>query len=526
METAQGTWDLGSLGEVNVDSQSSPGSVPVALTKSLSEAETLQSMETTSPGSDTAAKEIKDDEYPPQELKDQGPSLPVPPWQARHAHWQHWQLQQWHYQQRMVHPPPPLHFQPPHISLQPPSSNEVQELEGLAGKKFHSIQELENAMKHRSRSASMEKDPVLPHNGHSPSHSHGWSMAGGHVGHVSNHSQHLRNPKSKLPLPPPPPPPPPPSQVQAAQLQSSQAQAQSQFQGGMTMQTGTVRRLFPGKGFGFVARDDGGRGARHGRGDVFLHFSDLEPGVGSSELAVGARVKFYWEEPADAQRGPGGRARRVSLTELPEPAPGVPPMSLPYAFGSHPVMAEAEVTATTPVSRLAGMSTWSTASSLVPARPRHTGRVYRRESLLAVEAKMRSAGHLREPRPVGVPRLLPMPNWYWDNEGCVSEDETDDEARLRALEARLDRENGADAKNFETFGEAWAVEAWTFEDALAANQRIAAHQRAGLAGPLPAAGPARAAPPSAPASAPPSPACVREEGRGEAAAPAPTMILQ
>ncbi|CAE7237694.1 unnamed protein product, partial [Symbiodinium necroappetens] len=71
--------------------------------------------------------------------------------------------------------------------------------------------------------------------------------------------------------------------------------------------------------FGFVARDDGGRGARHGRGDVFLHFSDLEPGIGSSELAVGARVKFYWE-PADAQRGPGGRARRVSLTELPEPA--------------------------------------------------------------------------------------------------------------------------------------------------------------------------------------------------------------
>ena len=227
-------------------------------------------METTSPGSDTAAKEIKDDEYP-QELKDQSPSLPVPPWQARHAHWQHWQLQQqWHYQQRMVHPPPPLHFQPRHISLQPPSSNEVQELEGLAGKKFHSIQELENAMKHRSRSASMDKDPVLPHNGHSPSHSHGWSLAGnGHVGHVSNHSQHLRNQKSKLPLPPPPPPPPPPSQVQAAPVQSSQAQAQSQFQGlpvricsavapsifgtiafkgGMTMQTGTVRRLFPGKG--------------------------------------------------------------------------------------------------------------------------------------------------------------------------------------------------------------------------------------------------------------------------------------
>ena len=37
--------------------------------------------------------------------------------------------------------------------------------------------------------------------------------------------------------------------------------------------TGTIRRLFVGKGFGFIARDD--LPNTSGRGDVFLHFSDL-----------------------------------------------------------------------------------------------------------------------------------------------------------------------------------------------------------------------------------------------------------
>ncbi|CAE7786596.1 unnamed protein product, partial [Symbiodinium sp. CCMP2592] len=303
-----GTADMESqLGQVNVDSQASPGSIFAALTK-FSEAETLQSMDSASPGSDTDPKEINNDESCPLEFKHQGPRLLVPPWQAHQAHWQHWQLQQWLYRQRIVYPPPPLHFQPHHVSLQPPSSNEAQEREGLAGSKFRSIQKLENAMKHRSRSTSMEKHPVLPHSGHSPSHSHGWSVAGnGDVGHV--------------------PPSPPPSQVQAAPVLSSQAQAQSQFQGRTTIETGTVRRLFPGRGFGFIARDD--EDGRPGQGEVFLHFSDLEPGIGSSKLAVGMRVKFYLEESADARHVPGGRARRVSLTELSELAPGVS-MSLPY----------------------------------------------------------------------------------------------------------------------------------------------------------------------------------------------------
>eukprot|EP00440_Ansanella_granifera_P044072 gb/GFBE01047763.1/.p1 GENE.gb/GFBE01047763.1/~~gb/GFBE01047763.1/.p1 ORF type:complete len:160 (+),score=27.15 gb/GFBE01047763.1/:1-480(+) len=100
---------------------------------------------------------------------------------------------------------------------------------------------------------------------------------------------------------------------------------------------------------------------------------------------------------------------------------------------------------------------------------------------------MRRWGLLRGLRPHGVPRMLKMPSWYWDDQAgdCSSEEDEmllDDEARLRALEARLDRECGADARNTETFGEVGAGDTWTFEDALAANQRLAA----GSGGPSPA----------------------------------------
>eukprot|EP00438_Fugacium_kawagutii_P008026 Skav209177 [mRNA] locus=scaffold1137:469928:472431:- [translate_table: standard] len=77
--------------------------------------------------------------------------------------------------------------------------------------------------------------------------------------------------------------------------------------------TGVIRRLFVGKGFGFIAKDD--LPTNNGRGDVFLHFSDLVDGLTSSDLAVGMRMKFRWEAARDS-RGPGGRARRVSAEEL------------------------------------------------------------------------------------------------------------------------------------------------------------------------------------------------------------------
>lgn len=86
-----------------------------------------------------------------------------------------------------------------------------------------------------------------------------------------------------------------------------------------------------------------------------------------------------------------------------------------------------------------------------------------------------------------MPRTLQLPSWCWDDdddeygsEGCDDDFQhlTDDEARLRALEARLDRETGADIRNSETFGEGWLGMEWTFEEALEANQRLAADRYA------------------------------------------------
>ena len=64
-----------------------------------------------------------------------------------------------------------------------------------------------------------------------------------------------------------------------------------------------------------------------------------------------------------------------------------------------------------------------------------------------------------------------------------TDSDDDDERCLQALEARLDRENGADAANEQTFGQEDAETAWSFEDALAANDRLAASNEQGSAGP-------------------------------------------
>eukprot|EP00931_Biecheleriopsis_adriatica_P066081 TRINITY_DN40499_c0_g1_i1.p1 TRINITY_DN40499_c0_g1~~TRINITY_DN40499_c0_g1_i1.p1 ORF type:complete len:517 (-),score=133.53 TRINITY_DN40499_c0_g1_i1:116-1450(-) len=375
----------------------------------------------------------------------QAPPAPISPpaWQRQQAWQQPWQPWQHSSQSHQL------------LSSQPPatgSDSGVAEAPDLTGKSFRSIQELEEAILSRSRGGSVDEAERQA-------------------------DEESAQQKSSL-LPPPPPPP----------LQPEQQWQPQHFQGALPMQTGIVRRLFPGKGFGFVARDDGGRGARHGRGDVFLHFSDLEPGVGSAELAVGARVRFHWEETADPQRGPGGRARRVSLMEdVPEQlAAGAPQAAGLDSEASLPSSAPSAIEASVSwPSSLPTPAAAAVSSGATPApRPRAAGRVYRREALLACEATMRRWGQLRGPRPQRVPRTLRLPSWCWDDDdGYNSEDDAiDDEARLRALEARLDRENGADLFNGETFGEAWAGEAWTFEEALEANERLAADQRSVAAG--------------------------------------------
>eukprot|EP00913_Durusdinium_trenchii_P028118 g26362.t1 len=249
--------------------------------------------------------------------------------------------------------------------------------------------------------------------------------------------------------------------------------------GGWT--TGTIRRLFVGKGFGFVSREEAK--AQNGRGDVFLHFSDLDGGLTSSDLAVGVRVRFRWEAAKDS-RGPGGRARLVSL---------VP---------SHPVV---ELSAPRP-------------------RPTRTGRVYHKDTILAMRGWMHKRGQVEKRqkwplRPDGLPRetriegqawgsperlsfhlrficptftgrkkinvpwRMPMMNsaskclkhaWTALCWGLCRGGGTGGRPASRSPRPREDYEGGADSNNAETFGENWALETWSYEDAVAANNMIRA----------------------------------------------------
>ncbi|CAK8999529.1 Vesicle transport v-SNARE 12 (AtVTI12) (Vesicle soluble NSF attachment protein receptor VTI1b) (AtVTI1b) (Vesicle transport v-SNARE protein VTI1b) [Durusdinium trenchii] len=202
----------------------------------------------------------------------------------------------------------------------------------------------------------------------------------------------------------------------------------------------TSQRSLPG--FGFVSREEAK--AQNGRGDVFLHFSDLDGGLTSSDLAVGVRVRFRWEAAKDS-RGPGGRARLVSL---------VP---------SHPVV---ELSAPRP-------------------RPTRTGRVYHKDTILAMRGWMHKRGQVEKRqkwplRPDGLPReivfpfTIYLPDFYWEEEDQRALAHANDEQRVQMLEARLDYEGGADSNNAETFGENWALETWSYEDAVAANNMIRA----------------------------------------------------
>jgi CspA family cold shock protein len=61
----------------------------------------------------------------------------------------------------------------------------------------------------------------------------------------------------------------------------------------MTTQTGTVKWFNEGKGFGFIAPDDGGK-------DLFAHFKEIQ-GSGFKTLTENQRVEF---EVAQGQKGP------------------------------------------------------------------------------------------------------------------------------------------------------------------------------------------------------------------------------
>jgi len=68
----------------------------------------------------------------------------------------------------------------------------------------------------------------------------------------------------------------------------------------MTTQTGTVKWFNEGKGFGFIAPDDGSK-------DLFAHFSQIQGG-GFKTLAENQRVQF---ETTQGQKGPQASNIRV-----------------------------------------------------------------------------------------------------------------------------------------------------------------------------------------------------------------------
>ena len=68
----------------------------------------------------------------------------------------------------------------------------------------------------------------------------------------------------------------------------------------MTTQTGTVKWFNEGKGFGFIAPDDGSE-------DVFAHFSAIQ-GNGFRTLAENQRVEFI---ATQGQKGPQASKIRV-----------------------------------------------------------------------------------------------------------------------------------------------------------------------------------------------------------------------
>jgi cold shock protein len=62
----------------------------------------------------------------------------------------------------------------------------------------------------------------------------------------------------------------------------------------MTTQTGTVKWFNEGKGFGFIAPDDGGK-------DLFAHFSQIQGG-GFKTLTENQRVEFETTQGQKARR--------------------------------------------------------------------------------------------------------------------------------------------------------------------------------------------------------------------------------
>lgn len=177
---------------------------------------------------------------------------------------------------------------------------------------------------------------------------------------------------------------------------------------------GIVERVFEGRGFGFITPNDGSS-------DVFLHCSDIKES--SERLYVGARVRYHVE--VDEKTGKR-RARNAAILDCVTKAA----TSNPPSYGRD---------------QLLGL----------------------KRALLASKAARRE-GDLRI-------RTVYMPKGERVVPTDTQDPSLDDEKLIAKLEERLSKESGADAMNMETFGTCRG--GWSFEEALAANAKLAPVRR-------------------------------------------------
>jgi len=189
------------------------------------------------------------------------------------------------------------------------------------------------------------------------------------------------------------------------------------------LDTGAIKKIFEGKGFGFIAPDQD-----LGAGDVFFHFSDVAS-AGARALGIGTQVRYNVEPDAASGRL---RAKNVSLLSDPIPAP-------------QPERQE---------------------SQEVACMESSTGCVYGRDLMLGAWKKFMTSSRRSRRAPRFKLFTVPMP----PSANADDEDPSlNDECLLARLEARLDKETGADALNMETFG---TYVGWSFEEAVAANDKL------------------------------------------------------
>jgi cold shock CspA family protein len=196
-----------------------------------------------------------------------------------------------------------------------------------------------------------------------------------------------------------------------------------------TGSSGVLKKIFEGRGFGFITPD-----RDHGAGDVFLHFSDVT-GTGARSLAIGTWVRYDVEPDVASGRL---RAKNVSiLNSTPSKTPAESPS----------IQEVPEQTA-----EVAPTSSSSSQS-------------YNRDIMLGVFKSLAASSQLGTRSRLKLSTVhVPRPSRVDQEDPCL-----DDERLIARLEARLDKETGADDSNMQTFG---TCSGWSFEEAVAANEKL------------------------------------------------------